>query len=54
MKRYIVTRSPVKNTITGKVIGYRVRLSDGTSYFTQTVQVPRGHCVNFGPTWETR
>ena len=51
MKRYIVERRVVRNTITNQVIGYRVRLSDGSSYFESVKRVPIGHCVNFGPSW---
>lgn len=52
MKRYAISRKRVMNTITGKLVGHVVRMSDGTSYFEQAKRVPAGNVVNFGPRWE--
>jgi hypothetical protein len=49
MKRYVIQRKRVMAR--GKLVGFIVRLSDGTSYFEQTKRVGRGHCVNYGPQW---
>jgi len=51
VKRYVISRKPVINTHTGKLIGYTVRLSDGTSYFEQAKRVRAGSRVNYGPSW---
>jgi hypothetical protein len=51
VKRYVILRKPVKSG--DRLIGWIVRLSDGTSYFEQCKRVPRGHCVNYGRQWTT-
>lgn len=48
-KRYVISRHPVKAH--DVLIGWLVRLSDGTSYYEQAKRVPAGACVNLGPQW---
>lgn len=50
MKRYIISRKPV-NLRDGKLIGFIVRMSDGTTYFEQRKRVGKGWCVNYGRQW---
>lgn len=54
MARYIISKSPVRSTRTQAIIGWQVRLSDGTSYFERVLRVPPGTRVNYGPTWVRR
>ena len=49
MKRYIISRKPVKAH--DRVVGFIVRLSDGTTYFEQRKRVGKGWCVNYGRQW---
>lgn len=51
MKRYIISRKPVTNELTGKIVGFIVRLSDGTTYFEQRKRDGKGWCVNYGRQW---
>ena len=46
--RYVIVRQPVTNTRTGRVLGWIVRLSDGTSHFEAAVRVRPGARVNMG------
>ncbi len=45
---YAISRKPVFNTRTGVLLGYVVRMNDGSSHFEAVKRVPAGHCVNLG------
>ncbi len=54
MPRVILSERPVA-VKGGRIIGHIVRLSDGSSYFSQRKHIPvTGACVNYGPRWWER